>query len=301
MSAGEGDSDEALPDMNRQIHVDHVESADIRDNPPEQPAPVVRRRADTQPEQSVPAAVDKDTELERLTVALQRSREDLQRFVYAASHDLQAPVRTVNTYLQLLERRLGQRLHPDEKEMIGYAQHAAKRMHALVLDLLSYSRASTESLKRERVDAEELLSDLMSDFRSMIDDTRAAVTWDAPSPALWADSAAIYHVLHNLLDNALKYRRGESPKIHISFVQEANHWRICMRDNGEGIPPGHTKRVFEMLQRLHGDDLPGSGVGLTVCQRLVERFGGKIWVESEVGRGSIFCFTVPFQPVEKSP
>jgi signal transduction histidine kinase len=237
----------------------------------------------------------RNAELEQVSSALRRSNEDLRRFAYAASHDLQAPVRTVNTYLQLLERRLGNRLQSDEREMIGYARGAAKRMHTLIQDLLSYSRASTEAVHVAPLDCEELLGVLVNDLRVLIDEAGAAVSWDHPLPVILADATAVRQILQNLIGNAIKYRRDESPRVHITIVEKGDLWRFCVRDNGQGIAPEHTKRIFEMFQRLHGDDLPGSGIGLAICQRLVDRFGGKIWVDSEVGRGSVFCFTLPFQ------
>ncbi|MDQ2775097.1 MAG: ATP-binding protein [Acidobacteriota bacterium] len=270
------------------------------EHPTPHPTPVIRARADTVSTTSRHGGQEclRNAELERVTNALERSKEDLQRFAYAASHDLQAPVRTITTYLQLLDRRLGDRLHADEREMIGYAQEASKRMHTLILDLLLYSRASTEPINFELVDGEELLNALMRGMRIAIKEAGTTVTWDRPLPALFVDSSAIFQVLQNLIGNAMKYRREETPRVHVSIVKEANHSRVCVRDNGQGIAPEHTKKVFEMLQRLHGNELPGSGIGLAICQRLVDRLGGKIWVDSEVGRGSTFCFTIPFLPPE---
>ena len=233
--------------------------------------------------------------LERVTAALKRSNEDLQRFAYAASHDLQAPVRTVTAYLQLLERRLGPRLNEDEREMIAFAQGAARRMHTLIQDLLTYSRASTAPCHLETVDCEELVTALVDDLRSIIEEAGATVTWD-PMPRLVADATGIRQVLQNLLTNAMKYRREEPPHVHLSLIRESDHWRFCVRDNGQGIEPEYTARIFEMFQRLHGDDIPGSGIGLAICQRIVDRRGGRIWVDSEPGRGSTFCFTLPFHP-----
>jgi signal transduction histidine kinase len=299
------------------------ETGNPRHTAPIQSIPVVRPRADNSPSHDEPSGPNRnikqidnplsatlrrkkprseerrrDSELARVTDALEKSREDLQQFAYAASHDLQAPVRTITTYLQLLERRLGDRLRSDEQEMIGYAQSAAKRMHKLILDLLLYSRAGTEPIKFERVNGEELLAGLARELRAEIAETGAELTWEHPFPTLFVSSSAIVQVLHNLIDNAIKYRRDEAPRIHVSIAKEADHWRISVRDNGQGIAPEHTKKVFEMLQRLHGDDLPGSGIGLATCQRLVERLGGKIWVDSEVGRGSNFCFSLPFQTID---
>lgn len=235
----------------------------------------------------------RNAELERLTVALQRSNEDLQRFAYAASHDLQAPVRTITTYLQLLQRRVGPKLTSDELEMIGFAQGAAKRMHDLIQDLLCYSRASTAQIAIERVDCQQLLNTLVGDMEVVLSEAGARVT-SGKLPVLSGDATGLRQVLQNLLTNAVKYRRPEEPpKIHISAAREDGYWTFSVRDNGQGIPPEYSKQIFLMFKRLHGDDIPGSGIGLPICQRIVERCGGRIWVDSEPGAGSTFLFTVP--------
>jgi signal transduction histidine kinase len=234
----------------------------------------------------------KQTELELVTAALKRSNEDLQRFAYAASHDLQAPVRTITAYLQLLERRLGGRLSAQESEMIGFAQGAARRMNTLIHDLLLYSQASTEISKLEVVDCEALTRDLLEDLKSLIEEAGASVKWEA-LPQLVADATGLRQVLQNLISNAIKYRREQAPVVVISALERNSSWQFCVSDNGQGIEPQHTERIFEMFQRLHGEELPGSGIGLAICYRIIERLGGKIWVESEPGRGSDFYFTIP--------
>ncbi len=235
----------------------------------------------------------KNAENERLTAALQRSNEDLQRFAYAASHDLQAPVRTMTTYLQLLRRRLKTRLTTDELEMFDFAEGAAKRMHVLIQDLLQYSQATTQQSRQERIDAEALLKALLLDMAALIEDSGAAITWE-PLPVVTYDSTRLRQILQNLIGNAIKYRSTEAPRITVLSAVEDDHWRFCVRDNGQGIPAEHTEKIFDMFHRLHGDSIPGSGIGLAICKRIVERSGGEIWVDSEVGRGSTFCFTIPF-------
>jgi two-component system, sensor histidine kinase and response regulator len=238
-------------------------------------------------------------ELEQLSLALKRSNEDLQRFAYAASHDLQAPVRTIITYLQLFQRRSGAKLTEEEAEMIEFAQGAATRMHNLIRDLLLYSRASTDACKLEPVDCQSLLRQLREDLDSLISESEAVISWDQSMPQLIADSTGLRQLFQNLISNAIKYRReGEAPKIHISASLKGDYWQFCVADNGRGIPREYSKRIFEMFQRLHGDELPGSGIGLAICQRIIERSGGQIWVDSEPERGSRFFFTLPLHQGE---
>lgn len=235
----------------------------------------------------------RNLELERVTSALQRSNEDLQRFAYAASHDLQAPVRTVTTYLQLLQRRLGNKLTADELEMIGFAQGAARRMHDLIQDLLSYSRASTAQITTEIVHTREVINNLLADMRVMLEESGAQVS-TGNLPAITGDPTGLRQILQNLFSNAIKYRRPEETvRIQVAVTEQPDSWLFAVRDNGQGIPPDYCKQIFLMFKRLHGDEIPGSGIGLATCQRIVERFGGRIWVDSEPGFGSTFFFTVP--------
>jgi light-regulated signal transduction histidine kinase (bacteriophytochrome) len=236
----------------------------------------------------------KNGELERVTAELKRSNEELQRFAYAASHDLQAPVRTITTYIQLLQRRIKARLGADEREMFGFAEGAAKRIHALIRDLLQYSQATTQETRPEPIATNELLDALLLDMEAVIAERAAQVTRD-DLPTVVFDPTRLQQLLQNLIGNAVTYRRPDvAPRVHVAAVAEDGHWRFTISDNGEGIAPEHQERIFEMFQRLHGDDVPGSGIGLPVCKRIVERSGGKIWVESEPGRGSLFRFTIPF-------
>lgn len=235
----------------------------------------------------------RNAELERLTFELQRSNEDLQRFAYAASHDLQAPVRTITSYIQLLQRRLKGKLTDDQREMFAFAEGAAKRMHVLIRDLLQYSQVTTGETRLERVNTNELLDALILDMESVIQEASATVTHDL-LPTVVYDSTRLRQLFQNLIGNAIKYRSDHPPAVSISAYTGPDDWRFSVRDNGQGIPAEHAARIFEMFQRLHGDDIPGSGIGLALCKRIVQSSGGNIWVESTSGQGSTFFFTIPF-------
>ena len=237
----------------------------------------------------------RSAELEKVTQALQRSNEDLQRFAYAASHDLQAPIRTITSYLQLLERRLGERLSEEEHELVDFAKDAAKRMSTLVQDLLLYSQASARRRTFEPVDCEALLATLVSDLKTAVDESQATIVWER-LPTVQAEWTSMRQLLQNLVGNAIKYRGTRPPCVQVTASQAGGVWTFCVQDNGLGIAPEYKQSIFEMFQRLHGHELPGSGIGLAMCQQIVERFGGKIWVESELGEGSRFYFTIPVNP-----
>jgi two-component system, sensor histidine kinase and response regulator len=232
-------------------------------------------------------------ELERVTAALQRSNEDLRWFAYAASHDLQAPVRTINAFLQLLERRTKDRLSLEDAELIKFATEAASRMSTLIHDLLQYSHASTTESHPEAIDCDSVLKDVVGDLRSLIEETSASVSWRS-LPTVIVDATALRQLLQNLITNAIKYRReDEAPVVLVAAAQKGDFWEFSVQDNGQGIAREHCSRIFEMFQRLHGAEVPGSGLGLAMCQRIIDRLGGTIWVDSVPGQGSTFCFTVP--------
>lgn len=235
----------------------------------------------------------KNAELKELSCALQQSNEDLQRFAYSASHDLQAPVRTITSYIQLLQRRMRHKLTEEELEMFAFAEGAAKRMHLLLRDLLQYSQVSTAELRLEVVDANELLEAVISDLQPLIKEAGATIRRE-PLPKVVYDAARLRQLFQKLLGNAIKYKRDETPpEVFVSGRAEPRQWRFSVRDNGEGIAPEHTARIFEMFQRLHGEENPGSGIGLALCKRIIERCGGTLWVDSEPGKGSTFSFTIP--------
>lgn len=235
---------------------------------------------------------ERTAELERISVALRQSNEDLRRFAYAASHDLQAPLRTITAHLQLLQRKIGARLSADELPSLEFPINAAMRMHQLVRDLLTYSQVSTNERKLEEVNCEEILADSLEDLNSEIKESGTVVTHD-PLPTLMADPIQFGQLLSNLISNAIKYRREEeAPRIHVGVRRDDAQWHFWVKDNGEGIPEEYQGDVFKLFRRLHGDDRPGSGLGLAICQRIVDHLGGRIWLESAPDKGSTFHFTV---------
>ncbi len=237
----------------------------------------------------------KSEELEHVSRALSRSNDDLQRFAYAASHDLQTPLRTVISYMQLLERRLADRLTDDDRELLIFAQNAGKRMSSLIQDLLAFSQVSTQERAEELVNCNVIVQSIVHDFKSLIEEARATVTHDS-LPVVLADWARMRQLFQNLISNAIKYRRDQPVVVEILAVKEVNFWKFGVRDNGQGIELRYQEKVFEMFQRLHGEETPGSGIGLAICKRIVERLGGRIWFDSAPGSGSTFWFTIPVEP-----
>ena len=225
---------------------------------------------------------------------LKRSNEDLERFAYVASHDLKESLRTMVTFGQLLERRYRGNLDPDADEYLRYIVTAGAGLQALIDDLLEFSRMSTRAQAFEPVQSEDILSQALVPLGPTIEETGAAITHD-PLPAVMADPVQVQRVFHNLVGNALKFRRPDvAPAIHVSAHEEDGMVRFSVADNGIGIEEQYFGKIFEIFQRLHGrEEYPGTGIGLAIVKRIVERHGGRIWVESETGKGSIFSFTLP--------
>ncbi len=233
------------------------------------------------------------------TADLERSNTDLEQFAYVASHDLQEPLRMVASFTQLLAKRYQGQLDAEADEFIGYAVDGARRMQALVNDLLAYSRVGRRELKVTSIDFEKVVATLQQDLRSAISDSAAAITHD-PLPTLEADPLQLRQLLQNLLANAIKFRGKEPPQVHLSAVEGSSEWTIAVRDNGIGIPEGQRDRIFDIFQRLHSrSEYPGTGIGLAVCKKIVERHGGRIWVESAPDYGTIFLFTLPRKRLRK--
>ncbi len=224
---------------------------------------------------------------------LERSNEDLRQFAYAASHDLQEPLRAVSGFVQLLQKRYQGRLDAHADEYIAFAVGGADRMQRLIEGLLSFSNVGTRGKPFQPVDANRVLDEAIANLEAAIHETAAVITRDS-LPVVNADRTQLMQLLQNLIGNAIKFRREEPPRVHVAARRSDGDWLFSVRDNGIGIEPKHADRVFILFRRLHDSQAyPGTGVGLTICKRIVERHGGRIWVESEPGRGSTFSFTLP--------
>jgi PAS domain S-box-containing protein len=231
--------------------------------------------------------------LREKTGELARSNEDLEQFAYVASHDLQEPLRTVTSYVQLLARRYKGKLDADADEFIGFAADGAVRMWNLVNDLLTYSRAGMRGNELEPTDSDTVLAQSVNDLKATIEENGAVVTHDS-LPMVMADRPQLGQLFQNLIVNAIKFRGSEPPRIHISASRSGNGWTFSVRDNGIGIAPEYSERIFVIFQRLHSrEKYAGTGIGLAVCKKIVERHGGRIWVKSEVGKGAVFYFILP--------
>jgi PAS domain S-box-containing protein len=225
---------------------------------------------------------------------LKRSNEELQQFAYVASHDLQEPLRMVASYTQLLARRYKGRLDSDADEFIAFAQDGCDRMQVLIQDLLTYSRAGTNGKELGDISCESVLKEALANLRTTIEQSGAVVTHDS-LPALKTNERQLAHVFQNLVGNAIKYRRADVPRVHVSAIEnDGKEWIFSVRDNGLGIEPQYFERIFVLFQRLHGrEEFEGTGIGLAVCKKIVERLGGRIWVESQLEKGSTFYFALP--------
>ncbi len=224
---------------------------------------------------------------------LRRSNEELERFAYVASHDLQEPLRKVAGFTQLLQRRYQGRLDKDADEMIQYAVDGAQRMQALIRDILAYSRVGSSELKPQAVDTGAIMELVVADLGELVRDNDAIVTWKG-LPTIEADAGQIRQVLQNLVENAIKYRSPErKPRIRLVAERDDVGWRFTVKDNGVGIPADKQHEIFGIFRRLHGADVPGTGIGLALAKKAIERHGGRMWVESQEGRGSTFMFTLP--------
>lgn len=233
-----------------------------------------------------------EEKLERTLIDLERSNKELEQFAYVASHDLQEPLRKVGSFTELLERRYKDQMGPDADRYIGYIVDGAKRMSMLINDLLTFSRIGTHAEQFAKTNLNTVLHRTLDDLQYRIRESGANITSD-DLPVLMADETQIGLVFQNLISNAMKFCRDAPSRVHVSARHEKGVWIFSVSDNGIGIEPDYFDRIFVMFQRLHAKgEYKGTGIGLAICKKIVERHGGRIWVESSFGKGSTFYFTI---------
>ena len=234
-----------------------------------------------------------EVHLKQTLAELERSNRDLAQFAYSASHDLQEPLRMMGSYLQALQGRLGDRLDPQSQSFIDLSLDASRRMQQLIDGLLAYSRVGTQGKEFQAVDAGAVMDQAVANLQAAIERQGAEVTRDE-LPTITADPTLMAQLFQNLIGNAVKFRSDEPPRVHVSCKESGREWTFSVRDNGIGIDPKHADRIFDIFERLNArEKYPGTGIGLAICKRVVERHGGRIWCESAPGRGTTFHFTIP--------
>jgi len=227
------------------------------------------------------------------TLELERSNKELEQFAYIASHDLQEPLRMVASYTQLLAKRYKDKLDNDAKDFINFAVDGANRMQGLINALLSYSRVGTRDKAFESTDSHSTLGQALANLSTMIEENHAIVAND-DLPIIMADETQLVRLFQNLISNAIKFHGKEQPRVHISAKDKDDRWLFSVRDNGIGFDPEYKDRIFIVFQRLNPrNKYPGTGIGLAICKKIVERHNGRIWADSEAGKGSTFYFTIP--------
>ena len=233
-------------------------------------------------------------ELAYANAELLRSNAELEQFAHMASHDLQEPLRVITSYLQLLERRYQGKLDGEANEIINCSVDGAARMKRLIDDLLKLSQVGTQPRKCRNVPGEMVVRDAVNDLHAAIQERSAEVTWDHPLPTVTADPTLLVRVFENLIGNGIKFQNNGRPRVHISAREQESECIFSVHDNGIGIEPRESGRIFQIFQRLHASgEYPGTGIGLAIARRIVERHGGRIWYESKPGEGATFFFSIP--------
>lgn len=239
-------------------------------------------------------------QLELRSEELEQNNLELQEFAYAASHDLQEPLRSISGFSQLLERKLKDQLDEEGREYFQSIVTSVRRMKALIDDLLGYVRIESHERPFKPNDVGTVVADVVANLDDLIRDSKVEVTHE-DLPTVMGDRAELIQLLQNLISNAIKFRSDQSPRVHVTARWDGPDCIFTVRDNGMGIEPEYHKTVFEVFKRLHHpNEYPGNGIGLAICRRVVQRHGGRIWCESEPGKGSLFHFTLPIYRLEKT-
>ncbi|HWR57763.1 MAG TPA: MEDS domain-containing protein [Thermodesulfovibrionales bacterium] len=233
-----------------------------------------------------------EEKLRQYAEELRRSNNELQHFAYVASHDLQEPLRMISSYLKLIKERYQGKLDKDTDEFIAFAVDGASRLQEMITGLLDYSRVETKARSFKDVNTSEVLATAILHLEVMMKRSEALITSDS-LPVVKGDAGQLVLVFQNLISNAIKFKGNELPRIHVSAEEKDMEWLFSLKDNGIGISPEYKDRLFNIFQRLHGREYPGVGIGLSVCRKIIERHDGKIWLESEDGKGTTFYFTIP--------
>jgi light-regulated signal transduction histidine kinase (bacteriophytochrome) len=231
--------------------------------------------------------------LKETSEELERSNTELQQFASVASHDLTEPLRMITSYLELLNIKAQKKLGAEEQEFIGYAVDGARRMQMLIQDLLAYARVGTRGRPLEPTDCEKVMETALTNLKVAISESKAVIEHDV-LPVVMGDAVQLAQVFQNLLGNAIKFHGNAPPRIHVGAKSRGGEWLFRVKDNGIGIDPKNFERIFVLFQRLHTrQEYPGTGMGLAICKKIIERHGGRIWVESQPGQGTTFFFTIP--------
>ena len=233
-----------------------------------------------------------ESKLKEAMEELIRSNEELQQFAHAASHDLQEPLRTIISFSQLLEDKYKDKIDKNGKEFIQFITEGANRMRTLINDLLKYSRIATHTQPLQETNLNDILKTVLSNLQQSIKESNATITYKE-LPSIFINKSHMIQLFQNLISNALKFKKEIPPKIYIDAIKKENEWIFSVKDNGIGIEKKYFDRIFNIFQRLHSrEEYPGSGIGLAICKKIIQRYNGKIWVESKIGEGSTFYFTI---------